>query len=500
MTQPNTSSTSLPVHHSNFIIWSFGTITFLLVLAVLVFPTGALSLGSQKLSDPEWLLSITCVSILCGIFSASHLASDTSPGLSGIRRLSLFILLLFAITASIRISLPLITTNSQTLEIFVALPLPAIALVATVLLGFNTGILLTLTSAFFGVFVAAHIPSMQASEVILTFSVLLGGGLSASFVALGARRINDYLRGGFTISIIVFLSTAFILPMTPEYDLSQFIFIAIVSLINGLLSTSMGVGIYNVLSRPFGIITRVELMELAQPGTQLLRQIQEQAPGTYAHSLAVADLAGRGAAQIGADEQLARAGGMFHDVGKLFRPEFFIENRDGDQGENPHDALDELQSTRVLHGHVAKGVERARDAKLPEAIVQFIPEHHGTTFPAFFYRKAVEKDPNIDQSKFRYPGPSPRSRETALVMIADGCEAAVRSSSDKTQDQVLAIVKQIIRDRLEDGQFDNCDLTVRDIRTLERTFTQALVAAYHPRIEYPEAKVMDHEASDAHGH
>ena len=500
MTQPNTPFTSPPLHHSNFIIWSFGIITSLLVLVVLIFPTDSLSLGSQKLSEPEWLLSTICVSILCGILSAAHLASDTSPGLSGIRRLSLFVLLLFAITATIRTSIPLITTNSDTLEIFVALPLPAIVLVATVLLGFNTGILLTLTSAFFGVFVTAHIPTVQASEVVLIFSVLLGGGLSASFVALGARRINDYLKGGFTISIIVFLSAAFILPMTPQYDVSQFIFMLIVSVINGLLSTSIGVGIYNVLSRPFGIITRVELMELAQPGTQLLRQIQEEAPGTYAHSLAVADLAARGAAQIGADEQLARAGGMFHDVGKLFRPEFFIENRDGDQVENPHDALDELQSTRVLHGHVAKGVERAREAKLPEAIVQFIPEHHGTTFPAFFYRRAAEKDPNIDQNKFRYPGPSPRSRETALVMIADGCEAAVRSSSDKTQDQVLAIVKQIIRDRLEDGQFDNCDLTVRDIRTLEQTFTQALVAAYHPRIEYPEAKVTEPEASDHDGH
>ena len=112
----------------------------------------------------------------------------------------------------------------------------------------------------------------------------------------------------------------------------------------------------------------------------------------------------------------------------------------------------------------------------------------------------MEKDPNIDQNKFRYPGPSPRSRETALVMIADGCEAAVRSSSDKTQNQVLAIVKQIIRDRLEDGQFDNCDLTVRDIRTLEQTFTQALVASYHPRIEYPEVKAIGNETNGADSH
>ena len=236
MTQPNTPFTSPPLHHSNFIIWSFGIITSLLVLVVLIFPTDSLSLGSQKLSEPEWLLSTICVSILCGILSAAHLASDTSPGLSGIRRLSLFVLLLFAITATIRTSIPLITTNSDTLEIFVALPLPAIVLVATVLLGFNTGILLTLTSAFFGVFVTAHIPTVQASEVVLIFSVLLGGGLSASFVALGARRINDYLKGGFTISIIVFLSAAFILPMTPQYDVSQFIFMLIVSVINGLLS------------------------------------------------------------------------------------------------------------------------------------------------------------------------------------------------------------------------------------------------------------------------
>jgi len=358
--------------------------------------------------------------------------------------------------------------------------------VATVLLGFNTGILLTLISSLVGVFVIASLPTTEAADVVLIFSTITGGGLSASFVALGANRINDYLRGGFTIAAVILLSVAFSLPLSKEFEPSQFINISIAAIINGLLSATVGVGIYNVLSRPFGIITRVELMELVQPGTRLLRQLQEQAPGTYAHATAVADLASRGAAEIGADEQLVRAGGMFHDVGKLFRPDFFIENRDAEQSENPHDALDELQSTRVLHGHVAKGIERAREEKLPEAVIRFIPEHHGTTYPAYFYRRALDKDPNIEQSKFRYPGPAPRSRETALVMIADGCEAAVRASSDRSSDQVLAIVKSIIRDRLEDGQFDNCDLTVRDIRTIEKAFTSALVAAYHPRIEYPE--------------
>ena len=474
------------INHSKFTISLFGICTTIVLIGILILPSGSLALGTNSLSEVSWTLTAVCLSVLLGVLSAAHLASDASPNLSGIRRLLLFIVLLIAINLSIRVSLPLLTQSSSNLDIFVALPISAFALVATVLLGFNTGILSTLISSLVGVFVIASLPNSEAADVVLIFSTITGGGLSASFVALGAKRINDYLRGGFTIAGVILLSVAFSLPLGKDFEPSQFINIGAAAMINGLLSATIGVGIYNVLSRPFGIITRVELMELAQPGTRLLRQMQEQAPGTYAHATAVADLASRGAAEIGADEQLVRAGGMFHDVGKLFRPDFFIENRDTDQIENPHDALDELQSTRVLHGHVAKGIERAREEKLPEAVIRFIPEHHGTTYPAFFYRRALEKDPNIDQSKFRYPGPAPRSRETALVMIADGCEAAVRASTDRSSDQVLAIVKSIIRDRLEDGQFDNCDLTVRDLRTIEKAFTSALVASYHPRIEYPE--------------
>ena len=486
MSEPKLAFSPPAISHSKFTISLFGICTTIVLIAILILPSGRLALGTNNLSETSWIVTATCLSLLLGVLSAAHLASDASPNLSGIRRLLLFIVLLIAINLSIRVSLPLLTENSSNLELFVALPISAFALVATVLLGFNTGILSTLISSLVGVFVIASIPNTEAADVVLVFSIITAGGLSASFVALGAKRINDYLKGGFTIAAVILLSAAFSLPLNKEFELSQFINVGASALINGLLSATVGVGIYNVLSRPFGIITRVELMELAQPGTKLLRQMQEQAPGTYAHATAVADLASRGAAEIGADEQLVRAGGMFHDVGKLFRPDFFIENRDSDRSENPHDALDELQSTRVLHGHVAKGIERAREDKLPEAVIRFIPEHHGTTYPAYFYRRALEKDPNIEQSKFRYPGPAPRSRETALVMIADGCEAAVRASSDRSSDQVLAIVKSIIRDRLEDGQFDNCDLTVRDIRTIEKAFTLALVAAYHPRIEYPE--------------
>jgi len=486
VSEPKLAFSPPAISHSKFTISLFGICTTIVLIAILILPSGRLALGTNNLSETSWIVTAICLSLLLGVLSAAHLASDASPNLSGIRRLLLFIVLLIAINLSIRVSLPLLTENSSNLELFVALPISAFALVATVLLGFNTGILSTLISSLVGVFVIASIPNTEAADVVLVFSIITAGGLSASFVALGAKRINDYLKGGFTIAAVILLSAAFSLPLNKEFELSQFINVGASALINGLLSATVGVGIYNVLSRPFGIITRVELMELAQPGTKLLRQMQEQAPGTYAHATAVADLASRGAAEIGADEQLVRAGGMFHDVGKLFRPDFFIENRDSDRSENPHDALDELQSTRVLHGHVAKGIERAREDKLPEAVIRFIPEHHGTTYPAYFYRRALEKDPNIEQSKFRYPGPAPRSRETALVMIADGCEAAVRASSDRSSDQVLAIVKSIIRDRLEDGQFDNCDLTVRDIRTIEKAFTLALVAAYHPRIEYPE--------------
>jgi putative nucleotidyltransferase with HDIG domain len=228
----------------------------------------------------------------------------------------------------------------------------------------------------------------------------------------------------------------------------------------------------------------VELMELAQLNHRLLRRLQDEAPGTFQHSVLVGNLAERAADRIGADPLLVRVGAYYHDVGKLVGPEFFYENLGA--ADNPHDGLDPLQSTRVIHQHVTGGVEIARREGLPEAIVQFISQHHGTRLMTFFYRRAAESDADIDPEIFRYGGPKPQSRETALVMLADSSEAAVRADPDHSAEHISEVIEAIIRERVEEGQFDECDLSLRDLRVIADSFRSALNAVYHPRVEYPE--------------
>ena len=224
----------------------------------------------------------------------------------------------------------------------------------------------------------------------------------------------------------------------------------------------------------------VELTQLSQP---LLRRLQDEAPGTFQHAIMVGNLAERAAERIGADPLLVRIGAYYHDVGKLVAPPFFVENT---REANPHDTLDPLQSTRVILRHVTAGVEIAREAGLPEAVVDFIPQHHGTRLAAFFYRRAAAVDPNVDPELFRYPGPRPRTREAALVMLADATEATVRASAERSADRIREIIEAVIRERVEEGQFDECEISLRDLRVVADSFAAALNAVYHPRVEYPE--------------
>jgi len=234
-------------------------------------------------------------------------------------------------------------------------------------------------------------------------------------------------------------------------------------------------------------------MELAQLNHPLLRRLQDEAPGTFQHSVLVGNLAERAADRIGALPLVARVGAYYHDVGKLVAPGFFVENQ---AGESPHEGLDPLQSTRVIQQHVTGGVEIARKAGLPEAIVQFIPQHHGTRLVAYFYRRAAEVNAGIDPELFRYPGPRPRSRETALVMLADGCEATVRASADHSSERIREIVEGIVRERIEEGQFDDCPISLRDLRITGDSFASALAAVFHPRVEYPQP--TDRERAERH--
>ncbi|HET6947310.1 MAG TPA: HDIG domain-containing protein [bacterium] len=253
---------------------------------------------------------------------------------------------------------------------------------------------------------------------------------------------------------------------------------------SGVLVGVIAIGVLPYLENLFGLVTPIKLLELSNPGHPLLRRLQMEAPGTYHHSIMVANLAEAAAEAIGADSLLVRVGTYYHDVGKIRRPAFFVENQVGI--ENPHDKMAPSLSALTVLAHVRDGQEYAREYRLPAAVATFIPEHHGTNLITYFYHQAVERGDAVDEDVFRYEGPKPQSRETAIVMLADAVEGATRALTRPTPDRVEQQVRRIIREKLEDGQLDECDLTFRDLDVIAQTFIRLLASMFHPRVEYPD--------------
>ena len=311
------------------------------------------------------------------------------------------------------------------------------------------------------------------------------GGMAGALIVHRAERLNRFFLAGVGVGVATFVTVTAFWLLDATRDDAELLWIAGNSAATGLLTALMAIGLLALLGTLFDVTTRLQLMELAQLNAPLLRRLQEEAPGTFHHSVIVGNLAERAADKIDADALLVRVGAYYHDIGKIGRPAFYIENQLG--GENPHDRLEPEASAQLIQEHVRHGTELARRYRLPERVRAFIPEHHGTRLVTYFYRMAAKADPAADPERFRYPGPAPQSRETALVMLADSTEAVVRASSDRTQERINALVEGVIAERLAEGQFDACDLTMRDLRVIAQSFKSSLRAIYHPRIEYPAA-------------
>jgi putative nucleotidyltransferase with HDIG domain len=263
------------------------------------------------------------------------------------------------------------------------------------------------------------------------------------------------------------------------------------ALVWGTLAGFLVSGCLPLVERCFGIVTDITLLELADGSHPLQQELIRRAPGTYTHSMTVATLAEPAAEAIGADPLLTRVGAYFHDVGKMLKPDYFIENQ---SGENRHEGLEPALSTLVIIGHVKDGVALAEEYRLPRPIIDFIQQHHGTTLVEYFYREAlrlqeahgfgsVELEP-----AFRYPGPRPRNRENGIVMLADAVESSSRALGDPTPNSLRKLVHDLLMKRLLDGQFDESGLTLTELRVVEETLSKGLIALYHSRIRYPEAR------------
>lgn len=250
---------------------------------------------------------------------------------------------------------------------------------------------------------------------------------------------------------------------------------------NGLLTSVIIIGTTPVFENIFNIATPFKLNDLGNPEKPLLKRLMFEAPGTYHHSLMVGNLAEAACIRIGADNQLARVGAYYHDIGKLKRPDYFFENQ---MGVNPHDALMPSESAEVLRGHVYYGLEIAKQYRLPPDIRDIIAQHHGTTLAGIFYNKAKELDPDAKEDDYRYLGPKPESKEAGIVMLADSCEAAVRSLDEKDEASIRAMVTKIVRGKMTDGQLDSCNLSFRELGEIIDAFVTMQESYFHKRIKY----------------
>jgi hypothetical protein len=304
-----------------------------------------------------------------------------------------------------------------------------------------------------------------------------------------ARRLTAFFRAGAAVAgcsalvAIAFRPPQSLAELVPIYPLLG------AALLNGIASASLTVILQFFLAQFLGMTTALQLMEISRPDHPLLQLLLRNAPGTYQHTLQVANLAEQAAERIGADPILTRVGALYHDVGKTLNPIFYIENQ-VPGSPNPHDKLAPTASARIIIQHVIDGQELAHKYRLPSRVQDFILEHHGTMITSYQYAKAVEaahgEEDKVDQEQFRYPGPKPGSRETAILMLADGSEARVRAERPKDETEMRKVITSVIENRVALGQLDNTNLTLRDLEQIINSFTTTLRGIYHPRIEYPK--------------
>jgi putative nucleotidyltransferase with HDIG domain len=322
----------------------------------------------------------------------------------------------------------------------------------------------------------------------LEFSVYaFAGGVVSSLRLWRIERLNAFLWAGMYGALSNLGVVLVFRVLEQDHDILGTLQIAGAGVANAVLAMSLTLGGFFLFSNLLNITTSLQLLELGRPNHPLLRDLLLKAPGTYHHSLMVGNLAEQAAQAVGADPLLARVGAYYHDIGKMLRPYFFYENQT--DGENPHDRLDPETSAQIITSHVKDGLQLARKYGLPDEIRDFIPQHHGTAVSNYFFRRACEQNNGAEQAqeeRFRYPGPRPHTREAAILMLADEAEAASRANRPRSVEEIEELVDTLIRARVDDGQLDDSDLTLRDLQRIKETFVNVLQGIYHPRIKYPE--------------
>lgn len=325
---------------------------------------------------------------------------------------------------------------------------------------------------------------VPASPLFAVAATLVGGAVATATVRGAPSRLTLLLAGSVGGLAAALAVVALVLVgggMTPASMAGS----ALLMLAGGVLAGVVGLGLLPIAEGGFGFLTDFRLTELSSPSHPLLQRLITEAPGTYQHSLIISNLVEQATKSVGGNSLLARVGAMYHDVGKIKRPGFFVENQFS--GDNPHDRISPHLSYLIITSHVRDGLELLHEYNLPEELQPFVAEHHGTTVLSYFYKRALDEG-QVEELNFRYPGPKPRSKETGILMLADAVESASRTLSDPTPASIRSLIDRLVKQRLQDGQLDQTPLTLNDIEVVSATFQRMLTAILHRRISYPSAE------------
>ena len=358
-------------------------------------------------------------------------------------------------------------------------PLAALGMLVAVLIDLRAAVVVILALTVIAVYLSRNDPGL--------IPYLALGSITGAVVLGRADRLTAFFWAGVAVALCNWLTFAAFSAPFEGLGTARLVQLHVAILLNGGLSASIAMILYLVLGNLFGITTSLQLTELSRPTHPLLRQLLLKASGTYHHTIVVSNLAERAAAAIGADAFLTRVGAYYHDIGKTVRPYFFTENIV--QGTSPHDKLDPLTSAQIIISHVSDGLDLAAKYRLPLRLRDFIREHHGTTLVKFFYIQAQSEAPDgvtVDAADFRYPGPNPRSKETAILFLADTCEAAVRAVRPASREELAQLINRLIDERVADGDLNDSNLTFRELTSIKDVFIQVLQGVHHPRVQYPE--------------
>ncbi len=364
------------------------------------------------------------------------------------------------------------------------IPVATGVIIITVIFGYKLALIINMALAL----MVGLITGGDYSFVMLA----LLGGLASIYAVTRLSQRGDLVRAGFYVAVtntaIILATYLFLGNVSLEYNsLVGLSYSLMAGIGNGIFSSVVAIGLLPFLESLFGVTTAITLLELSNPNHPLLKELLMKAPGTYYHSMMVSNLAESAAESVEADALLARVGAYYHDIGKLKRPYFFSENQLS--GENPHTKLSPNLSALIIGAHPKDGFELGCKHRLPEAILDITVQHHGTSMISFFYQKAVENNGDreeVSADKFRYEGPKPQSKEAAIIMLADAVEAGVRSLSKPSSSRVEAMIRRMIKEKLEDGQLDQSDLTLKELDRIAEAFVYIMSGIYHSRIEYPE--------------